>query len=258
MLITDSAGTVHGLVDQSGNMVASYTYGPWGEILSETGSVFQPLRYSGRIYDGDTQLAIHGLRWYDPAAGVFLTPDPLAYELDGIMMVNYYRYADGDPVNRVDIGGLRSFSVRELHGPRPQNDGSEFSYKSAEELAFRKRQGQGFGKDVWAASKFIPVFSIIPSTIDAIFYGGRGIYNGDTNDLKKSATEIAGIGAGFLIPGCKAGASIALKVAKEILSIAVGYTAGKVTDTVLEDIGKSKVKGYQGGIAIGYGLGMKY
>ncbi|MEE8389348.1 MAG: hypothetical protein V3S14_00940, partial [Anaerolineae bacterium] len=71
---------------------------------------------------------------------------------------------------------------------------------------------------------------------NAAWYLGSGtvkyILHGDTTELKKSATEIAGIGAG-LIPGCKAGASFAMKVGKEVLSVAASYLAGKGTEMLL-------------------------
>ena len=236
MLITDAIGTVHGLVDQSGNLVAGYTYGPWGEVLSEAGAVDQPLRFSGRIYDQDNRLALHGLRWYDPAAGVFLTPDPLAYELDGILMVNHYRYVDGDPVNRVDITGLQGLisTWQMMTSKQPYHGALD---TSPQERALRVRQFQGYGKRIWDVSKLTPVVGSFTSAIDAAWYLGSGtvkyIRDGDTTELKKFGSELAGIGAGLAVPGCRAGASLAKKALKEGLSIAAGYLTGKAAEGLL-------------------------
>jgi RHS repeat-associated protein len=233
-------------------------------VLSEAGAVDQPLRFSGRIYDQDSQLTLHGLRWYDPAAGVFLTPDPLAYQLDGMLMVNHYRYVDGDPVNRVDTGGLLGIYSGELQGGarRPRDHAAEFRYTIAQERASRVRQAREFGAQIWGGSKLIPVVGIVPSAIDAAWYLGSGAMkyykSRDTTELKKSASELAGIVAGILMPSCKAG-SLAMKAVGEGLSVAAGYLTGKFTEAVLDDIGKpsTRAPAPSSGYHPRYGFGLK-
>ena len=50
--VTNLQGDVMGLVDASGNSVASYTYDPYGKVLTATGTLAEknPLRYRG-YYD---------------------------------------------------------------------------------------------------------------------------------------------------------------------------------------------------------------
>ena len=225
MLIMDAVGTVHGLVDQSGNLVASYTYGPWGEVLSETGSVDQPLRFTGRIYDGDAQLALHGLRWYDPETGTFLTPDPLAYELDGLLTVNHYWYADGDPVNGVDIEGLQ-YAPNSLFYPR--------AYKKV-----TPNQARESGKKLWGVLKATPIVGTAPSVIDAVWYYGKGIYKSDPNSIKKAGREITGLVASQLVPSCKAGASL-FKHALTLVVQSIASQAGYNTPEIIEEITKRR------------------
>ncbi|MEW6282449.1 MAG: hypothetical protein AB1758_27825, partial [Candidatus Eremiobacterota bacterium] len=40
--------------DASGNVSASYDYDEWGGTERETGSVYNPFRYTGQQFDGDT------------------------------------------------------------------------------------------------------------------------------------------------------------------------------------------------------------
>ncbi|HEX8617173.1 MAG TPA: RHS repeat-associated core domain-containing protein, partial [Thermoanaerobaculia bacterium] len=51
-----------------------------------------------------TGLVFARARWYDPATGAFVSPDPLGY----VDSSNLYAFAGGDPVNRRDPTGLRA------------------------------------------------------------------------------------------------------------------------------------------------------
>jgi RHS repeat-associated protein len=62
-----------------------------------------PFRYTGRDFDSETNLYYYRARYYDPAAGRFLSEDPI-----GTYSVNKYVYVRNNPVNRVDPSGLVS------------------------------------------------------------------------------------------------------------------------------------------------------
>ncbi|MFH8336296.1 RHS repeat-associated core domain-containing protein [Streptomyces sp. AM6-12] len=102
--LTDAQNSVIGLVDASGKRTATYTYGPYGEPRTNTGTQ-QPFRYTSTYLDPSGVYKM-GARYYDPSLGRFTQPDPSGKES------NPYLYADGDPVNRVDptgttdLGGL--------------------------------------------------------------------------------------------------------------------------------------------------------
>lgn len=40
-------GDILSITDATGNRVATHKYGPWGELVSQTGSFQQPRRYAG-------------------------------------------------------------------------------------------------------------------------------------------------------------------------------------------------------------------
>jgi RHS repeat-associated protein len=60
--------------------------------------------YIGSQYDRETGLSYLKARYYDPAQGRFLSPDPLGFSGGD---ANLYRYAGNDPINRSDPSGLR-------------------------------------------------------------------------------------------------------------------------------------------------------
>jgi RHS repeat-associated protein len=69
---------------------------------------FQALPFS----EPATGLVYARARWYDPATGSFLTPDPLGYRDSS----NLYSFAGGDPVNRRDPTG----TIVQFEGSQPE------------------------------------------------------------------------------------------------------------------------------------------
>jgi RHS repeat-associated protein len=62
------------------------------------------------LYDADTGLLRFGARDYDPSVGRWASKDPIGF--DGGQ--NFYVYCGDDPVNNVDLTGLRKYSGREV------------------------------------------------------------------------------------------------------------------------------------------------
>jgi RHS repeat-associated protein len=98
----EAPGQVTGLVSANNEVAAEYAYTPWGEPLSESGSVDQPLRYGAREYDGETGLYSFRARYYDAELGRFISEDPIG--LAG--GINPYAYVGDDPVNFTDPSGM--------------------------------------------------------------------------------------------------------------------------------------------------------
>ncbi|TMQ10360.1 MAG: RHS repeat-associated core domain-containing protein, partial [Deltaproteobacteria bacterium] len=102
---TEGPGHVASLVDTLKNMVNRYEYTPWGDAISATEGVVQPLRYGAREYDAETGLYYNRARYYDPKLARFVSQDPIG--LAG--GINPYVYAQDDPVNGRDPSGLDGF-----------------------------------------------------------------------------------------------------------------------------------------------------
>ena len=109
---TDEPATIQGdvvkLIKADGTVAASYTYDPWGKILTSTGDLanINPLRYRGYYYDTETGLYYLQSRYYDPEIGRFINADSYTTtDSTGILSANMYAYCENDPVNRNDPTG---------------------------------------------------------------------------------------------------------------------------------------------------------
>lgn len=99
-------------------LVATYTYDPWGAptciysasgaTISQTASnvaAYNPFRYRGYRYDGDTRLYYLQSRYYDPAIGRFINADGYVSSGNGYMGYNMFAYCGNNPRNRIDPTG---------------------------------------------------------------------------------------------------------------------------------------------------------
>ena len=91
-------------LDSNGNVTSTDRYDAYGAVLSGGGA--DPFGYgaqAGYYTDHETGLILAGHRYYDPAEGRWITPDPIGYA--GGM--NAYEYCGDNPVRAVDPSGLR-------------------------------------------------------------------------------------------------------------------------------------------------------
>jgi len=100
-LYQDQLGSTRGLLDGSGTLVGTYTYGPFGDVRSHTGTATTPFGYAGQYTDGESGLQYLRARYYDPSSAQFLTVDPLVGETG-----QSYAYVDDAPLNATDYSGL--------------------------------------------------------------------------------------------------------------------------------------------------------
>lgn len=64
------------MVDVNGNIVNNYSYDEWGNILSKTESIANPIRYAGEYFDEESGFYYLRARYYDPSTGRFISEDP--------------------------------------------------------------------------------------------------------------------------------------------------------------------------------------
>ena len=106
--VLNAQGDVVCIVDSSRNTVASYTYDPWGKIISSSGTLadINPLRYRGYYYDSETGFYYLQSRYYDPEIGRFINADSYAStDATGLLSTNMFAYCENDPVNKSDPTG---------------------------------------------------------------------------------------------------------------------------------------------------------
>ena len=106
--ILNAQGDVVRIIDGSRNVVASYSYDPWGKIISSSGTLadVNPLRYRGYYYDSETGFYYLQSRYYDPELGRFINADSYAStDATGLLSANMFAYCENDPVNKSDPTG---------------------------------------------------------------------------------------------------------------------------------------------------------
>lgn len=105
LYVYDGNGNVVALVSGTDGLLnAQYEYGPFGEVIRQTGPMakLNPIRFSTKYDDDESDLLYYGFRYYKPSMGTWLTRDPL--EEEGCK--NLYAFVYGNPANQVDILGM--------------------------------------------------------------------------------------------------------------------------------------------------------
>jgi RHS repeat-associated protein len=150
-LLTGKDGSVRAALNQSGQVVETYTYSAFGETSVTTMPGRQPtgnrFGFQGHYHDPSTGLYQMRARYYAPRWGRFLTPDPLGVAATG----NPYAFVGNRPGDLWDPFGLSP--VANPNG-QSMNDPRFGAYYQTGQLT---QQGisQGGGTDVeeaWAAA----------------------------------------------------------------------------------------------------------
>ena len=105
--VTNLQGDVLAILDGSKQVVASYTYDPYGKVLTATGTLAEvnPLRYRGYFYDQDAGFYYLQSRYYDPTTCRFINADSYASTGQGLLGHNMFVYCLSNPIMFVDTKG---------------------------------------------------------------------------------------------------------------------------------------------------------
>ena len=108
--LKNQQGDVYKIVDQDGEVVGSYTYDPWGKVLTCTGTMAEinPIRYRSYYYDTETGYYYLQSRYYDPELGRFISADSYASTGQGILGHNVFAYCLNNPIAQKDQFGNNS------------------------------------------------------------------------------------------------------------------------------------------------------
>src|SRR6266567_3467715 len=139
---SDGLGSVTSLSNTAGALAQAYTLDSFGNQTASSGSLTNSFRYTGREVDQETNLYFYRTRYYDQAAGRFISEDPIGFK-GGI---NFYDYVTNRPVDLTDPTGLKGCVDCTKADPLPSNSpkcdeyGTE-TYAGASEKCFCKCAG---------------------------------------------------------------------------------------------------------------------
>jgi RHS repeat-associated protein len=99
-------GAPDALIAGDGTVVGTLDASLYGRVEGDQAAL-TPLRLPGHYADPETGLHYNRYRYYDPAAGQYLSPEPI--RLEGSLRA--YAYAEGSPTEIVDLDGLNPDSL---------------------------------------------------------------------------------------------------------------------------------------------------
>ena len=152
--VLNAQGDVVRIVNSSRSVVASYTYDPWGKIISSSGTLadVNPLRYRGYYYDSETGFYYLQSRYYDPEIGRFINADSYAStDIVGLLSTNMFSYCENDPVNRSDHSGHAGYGLMsgwdpiKFHDKKKQKSNFEDIVTNAIKYSTEVSAGFGMG-----------------------------------------------------------------------------------------------------------------
>ena len=118
-------GDIFAITNAAGTVIANYTYGAWGELLSTTPATANdatqlaiananPLRYRGYYYDSETKNYYIQSRFYSPKFARFLSSfysEVLLFTSATFAGFSLFSYCGNDPINYYDAWGLARAKV---------------------------------------------------------------------------------------------------------------------------------------------------
>jgi RHS repeat-associated protein len=110
-VLPDHLGSVRQLADGAGGITLQQSYRPFGEQLERTGTTSSLLGFTGEPVDV-TGLVHLRARYYSPAQGQFLTPDPFKGWQTLPSSLHPYQYGYSNPVRFTDPSGENPLCVK--------------------------------------------------------------------------------------------------------------------------------------------------
>jgi RHS repeat-associated protein len=103
----DQRSMIREVYGENGQLVGSFSYSAYGlrkTSLLASSQADSPFRLLGQFFDPETGLHYNRFRYYDPATGRYLTPDPFVHQVEH----NPYSFSP-NPISFVDPLGLMPF-----------------------------------------------------------------------------------------------------------------------------------------------------
>ena len=115
--LPDTQGNVIGLLDSTQTITDTFSYFPYGEVASRTGTNVTPFQFAGTLgyYRDSANRTYVRARTLNTAQGRWMTQDPIGFEGGDY---NLYRYVENRPTVLVDPSGLLKAAWGNYCGPQ--------------------------------------------------------------------------------------------------------------------------------------------
>lgn len=178
--LTDSMGSVIGLVDGDGNIQSRIVYDGFGNVESgdDGSSLGGDFRFQGQWLESESGLYYMRARDYDAGTGLFLSRDAVDMQQQGVEAFNPYQFAYNNPLVFSDPSGM--FSITELNAAQSINDqlqSQALRYVSTQAQDYvKQRLGDAFGKVVLNAfNAFFPGATLFNTVLKQVDDFGNAI-----------------------------------------------------------------------------------
>ncbi len=186
----DARGSTVAITDGNQNVQATYSYGPFGEKLKQTGAVSNPFTFMGRygVMDDNNGLYYVRARYYWPEIGRFLNKDLLIGNAMQTQSLHRYVYGMNNPIMFVDVSGFSALESRMLNNLNLSSD------RNHELLLTHKNQRQRLTQ----AEKAQLMSDIAYYNGQAAYYSAyaQGIAQAKKNVTTYTISAIAGLATG--------------------------------------------------------------
>ena len=107
----DPLGSPIAATAEDGTLLWRERYQPYGSRELQGASAHERLGFTGKAEEAFLGLQDFGARWYDPASGRFISPDPVGFVESNLQSFNRYAYANNNPYRYVDPDGRAPWLV---------------------------------------------------------------------------------------------------------------------------------------------------
>ncbi|MGM0714322.1 MAG: RHS repeat-associated core domain-containing protein, partial [Bacillota bacterium] len=116
----NSHGDVVKIKGPSGNVLNTYEYDIWGNLLADKvkEAMPNPFAYAGEMYDKESGFYYLRARYYDPKMGRFVSEDTVKGQVDNPLSLNRYTYVHNNPLRFFDPTGNHAVTWKGSHRNR--------------------------------------------------------------------------------------------------------------------------------------------
>jgi len=194
----DQLGNTVAMTDAGGNVVMAYVYAPFGEVVNQSGSLYNPFTFGGEygVMDEGDGLFFMRNRYYDAVTGRFLHKDPIGFR-GGL---NLYAYVSNNPVSLNDPKGLQGTRwcgrfIETSDGQLVPNDPSIYPDQEKRMPVSQEEIDRSFNAACYLADKVIgatPFLGEVQGLAKSMGYSAGGDDEEAKNELFKTVTGPVG------------------------------------------------------------------